>query len=41
MMAPHYFCRLDPDPDLEGQKLPSIIEKGEEMSCFEVLDVVL
>ncbi len=31
---------LDPDPDPEGTKLPSIIEKGEEISCFEVLDVL-
>ncbi len=35
---PHWFCRLDPDP--EGQKCPKKIDKGEEISCFEVLDVL-
>jgi hypothetical protein len=29
-----------PDPDPGGQKLPTKIEKGEEISCFEVLDVL-
>jgi hypothetical protein len=28
---------LDPD---QGKKWPAKIEKGEEMSCFEVLDVL-
>jgi hypothetical protein len=36
---PHEFRSLDPDPG--GQKLPTKIEKGTEMSCFEVLDVLL
>jgi hypothetical protein len=30
--------RLDPDPG--GQKLPTKIEKSEEISCFEILDVL-
>ncbi len=28
----------NPDPGPERQKLPTIREKGEEISCFEVLD---
>jgi hypothetical protein len=28
------------DPDPEGQKLPTKIEKSTEFSCFEVLDVL-
>jgi hypothetical protein len=27
-------------PDPGGQKLPTIIEKSEEISCFEILDVL-
>jgi hypothetical protein len=27
-------------PDPGGKKLPTIIEKSEEISCFEVLDVL-
>jgi hypothetical protein len=33
------FGRLDPDPEVE--KRPTKIEKGEELLCFEVLDVPL
>ncbi len=33
------FGRLDPDPG--RQKLPTQLEKSEEVSCFEVLDVLL
>jgi hypothetical protein len=32
------FCRLDSDPG--GQKCPTKNEKSEEISWFEVLDVV-
>jgi hypothetical protein len=34
------FGQLDPDPDHGGQKWHIKIEKGEEISCFEVLDVI-
>jgi hypothetical protein len=30
----------NPDPDAGGQKWPTKIEKSEEISCFEVLDVL-
>jgi hypothetical protein len=30
----------NPDPDPEGQKLATKIEKSYEISCFEVLDVL-
>jgi hypothetical protein len=31
---------LDPDPDPEGQKLPTQIEKSYYISSFEVLDLL-
>jgi hypothetical protein len=31
---------LDPDPDAGGKKLPRKKEKSEEISCFELLDVL-
>ena len=34
------FGCLDPDADPRGRKLPSKIEKSEEISSFEVLDVL-
>jgi hypothetical protein len=35
------FGRLDPDPDPGGQKLPTKVEKSENISCFKVLDILL
>jgi hypothetical protein len=35
------FGRLDPDPDPGGQKLPTKVEKSEDISCFKVLDILL
>jgi hypothetical protein len=40
---PHWvrgYGRLDPDPDPEGQKITNKNRKSEEISCFEVLDVL-
>jgi hypothetical protein len=34
------FSRLDPDPNPGGQKSPQKLQKNEETSCFEVLDVL-
>jgi hypothetical protein len=31
---------VDPDPDPGGKKLPTKVEKNQEISCFEVLDVL-
>jgi hypothetical protein len=34
------FSRLDPDLDPEEEKLPSNIQISDEISCFELLDVL-